>query len=116
MSFLKKFSMLKQTKIFLLIRVVAVDLRGYNLSERPEGLEHYKLQEIIEDLRALIEQFSKIIFLKYRLVMQISMTRVFVSMFFHFVFKHEFKTSYLFIVNDCRYDFVMHVYLRNYSA
>lgn len=40
-------------------RVVAVDLRGYNLSERPEGLENYKLPELVEDLRALIEHFSK---------------------------------------------------------
>lgn len=40
-------------------RVVAIDLRGYNLSERPEGLENYKLPEIVEDLRALIEHFSK---------------------------------------------------------
>lgn len=39
--------------------MVAIDLRGYNLSERPEGLENYKLPEIVEDLRALIEHFSK---------------------------------------------------------
>lgn len=71
-------------------RVVAVDLRGYNLSERPEGLENYKLPEIVEDLRALIEHFSKYYSIGDVKNMQMSMTCVFMLVFllFRFVVKH----------------------------
>jgi epoxide hydrolase 4 len=34
--------------------VVAPDLRGYNLSDKPEGLEAYKLSELVEDVRGVI--------------------------------------------------------------
>lgn len=40
------------------IRTIALDMRGYNLSERPTGSENYKISYIIEDLRALIEHSS----------------------------------------------------------
>ena len=33
---------------------VAVDLRGFNLSSKPEGLSAYRAKEVIEDLRQLI--------------------------------------------------------------
>ncbi len=32
---------------------VAPDMRGYNLSSKPEGVEHYQVPLLIEDLRAL---------------------------------------------------------------
>ena len=34
---------------------VAPDMRGYNTSSKPEGLEHYQTHHMIEDLRALVE-------------------------------------------------------------
>jgi len=33
---------------------VAPDLRGYNLTEKPEGVENYRVKHLIEDLRALV--------------------------------------------------------------
>ena len=35
-------------------RVVAPDLRGYNLSERPEGIESYAIEKVAGDIAALI--------------------------------------------------------------
>jgi pimeloyl-ACP methyl ester carboxylesterase len=35
-------------------RVVAPDLRGYNLSERPEGVESYAMEKVAGDVAALI--------------------------------------------------------------
>lgn len=40
------------------IRTIALDMRGYNLSERPIGSENYKVSYIVEDIRALIEHSS----------------------------------------------------------
>jgi epoxide hydrolase 4 len=37
-------------------RVVAVDLRGYNLSDKPEAPEAYEVRHLIADLRAVITQ------------------------------------------------------------
>lgn len=34
-------------------------MRGYNLSERPEDVTNYKVNDIVEDLRALIEHLSE---------------------------------------------------------
>lgn len=34
---------------------VAVDLRGYNDSDKPEGIEAYQMSEFIEDVRGVIE-------------------------------------------------------------
>jgi pimeloyl-ACP methyl ester carboxylesterase len=36
-------------------QVVALDLRGYNLSDRPEGIEQYKFSVLLDDIRAVIE-------------------------------------------------------------
>ena len=36
-------------------QAVAVDMRGYNLSSKPEDLEAYHVTDLIEDLRALAE-------------------------------------------------------------
>ena len=35
-------------------QVVALDLRGYNLSDRPEGVENYKFPVLLDDIRAVI--------------------------------------------------------------
>ncbi|MEO8026358.1 MAG: alpha/beta hydrolase [Bryobacteraceae bacterium] len=35
---------------------VAPDLRGFNLSEKPEGVANYKARVIVEDIRALADQ------------------------------------------------------------
>jgi epoxide hydrolase 4 len=37
---------------------VAVDLRGYNLSDKPEGVEAYRAKHVVEDLRQLIAHFG----------------------------------------------------------
>lgn len=47
------------THIPLIFRTIAVDLRGYNLSEKPDGAQNYRIQYIVDDLRALIEHLSK---------------------------------------------------------
>jgi len=35
-------------------RVVAPDLRGYNLSDKPEGVENYKVRTVVEDIAGLV--------------------------------------------------------------
>ena len=35
-------------------RVVAVDLRGYNRSDQPQGVDQYKMQLLLEDIEAVI--------------------------------------------------------------
>lgn len=47
-------------------RTVAVDLRGYNLSEKPVGAQNYKVQYMVDDLRALVEHLSKCDIEKYK--------------------------------------------------
>ena len=36
-------------------RAIAFDLRGHNLSDKPEGVEAYRIKPLLEDLRQLIE-------------------------------------------------------------
>ncbi len=38
--------------------VVAPDLRGFNLSDKPQGLEFYTLQELVEDALALVKHLG----------------------------------------------------------
>ncbi|HEU0001030.1 MAG TPA: alpha/beta hydrolase [Ktedonobacteraceae bacterium] len=38
--------------------VVAPDLRGYNLSDKPQGAEHYRMAYLVEDVRQLIEHLG----------------------------------------------------------
>lgn len=38
--------------------VVAPDLRGYNLSSKPAGIDEYKLDRLVEDVRALINDLG----------------------------------------------------------
>ncbi|MFC7007869.1 alpha/beta fold hydrolase [Halalkalicoccus salilacus] len=40
-------------------RVVAPDMRGYNVSEKPHGVEAYRIGTLVEDVRALIEDRSE---------------------------------------------------------
>ncbi len=37
---------------------VAPDMRGYNLSDKPDALDHYKMSVLVEDIRALADHFS----------------------------------------------------------
>ncbi len=38
--------------------VVAPDMRGYNLSDKPEGVENYKIDRLVEDVVGLIDHFG----------------------------------------------------------
>ncbi len=40
-------------------RAVALDLRGHNLSDKPEGVDAYRVKPLLEDLRQLIEHLQK---------------------------------------------------------
>lgn len=40
-------------------QVVAMDLRGYNLSGQPKGVENYKMQHLMDDVVAVIKSFGK---------------------------------------------------------
>jgi pimeloyl-ACP methyl ester carboxylesterase len=37
-------------------RVIVPDQRGYNLSDKPEGVEAYAMEQLVADVRSLIEQ------------------------------------------------------------
>ena len=39
-------------------RVVAIDLRGYNKSDKPKGVENYKMKLLIGDVAAVIKHFT----------------------------------------------------------
>jgi epoxide hydrolase 4 len=39
-------------------RAVAPDMRGYNLSDKPAGVEHYQMKDLVEDVRALAEHLG----------------------------------------------------------
>lgn len=40
-------------------RVVAPDLRGYNLSDKPQGADHYKMPHLVGDVRGLIDALGE---------------------------------------------------------
>ena len=40
-------------------RVVAIDQRGYNLSDKPEGVENYDLRLLIADVAAVVRQLGE---------------------------------------------------------
>lgn len=44
---------------FNAFRVVAVDLRGFSLSDKPFGIENYRKDKIAEDIKQLIEALGK---------------------------------------------------------
>ena len=39
--------------------VVAPDMRGYNLSDKPEGVENYRIEFLVQDVIGLIRHFGK---------------------------------------------------------
>src|SRR5271154_6398498 len=39
-------------------RAVAPDMRGYNLSEKPAGVNSYQMKDLVEDVRALAEHLG----------------------------------------------------------
>lgn len=39
-------------------KVVALDLRGYNLSDKPKGVENYKIDVVVTDVEALIKKMG----------------------------------------------------------
>ena len=39
-------------------QVVAVDMRGYNKSDQPEGVENYKLDKLVADIDAVVNHFK----------------------------------------------------------
>ena len=40
-------------------KVVAIDQRGYNKSDQPEGIDNYKLEKLVDDVKAVIEHFDR---------------------------------------------------------
>ncbi len=40
-------------------QVVAIDQRGYNRSGQPDGLEHYTMDKLVGDVKAVIEHFGQ---------------------------------------------------------
>jgi pimeloyl-ACP methyl ester carboxylesterase len=40
-------------------QVVAIDLRGYNKSDKPEGVDNYKMSKLVDDVLAVIDHFKK---------------------------------------------------------
>ncbi len=40
-------------------RVVAIDLRGYNLSDKPEGQSHYAMHLYLSDIAAVVKHFGE---------------------------------------------------------
>jgi pimeloyl-ACP methyl ester carboxylesterase len=37
-------------------RVIAIDLRGYNLSDKPVALDDYKIEHLVQDVRVVVNQ------------------------------------------------------------
>ena len=40
-------------------QVVAIDQRGYNLSDQPKGVENYTIEKLVGDVRAVIQHFGR---------------------------------------------------------
>lgn len=40
-------------------QVVAIDQRGYNLSDQPEGVENYSMDRLVDDVEAVIRHFKR---------------------------------------------------------
>jgi pimeloyl-ACP methyl ester carboxylesterase len=40
-------------------QVVAIDLRGYNSSDKPEGVEAYRMDKLVGDVAAVLEHFKQ---------------------------------------------------------
>lgn len=40
-------------------QVVALDMRGYNLSDKPEGVDNYKIEKLVGDVAATVKHFGQ---------------------------------------------------------
>ena len=40
-------------------KVVAIDLRGFNESDKPEGVKNYKIEKLVEDVGAVLDHFQQ---------------------------------------------------------
>lgn len=40
-------------------QVVAIDLRGYNKSDQPEGVENYAMTKLVGDVKAVVQHFNQ---------------------------------------------------------
>jgi len=40
-------------------QVVAIDLRGYNRSDQPEGIENYRMEKLLADVSAVLHHFKR---------------------------------------------------------
>ena len=40
-------------------QVVAIDLRGYNKSDQPEGVENYAIDKLVGDVEAVVKHFKQ---------------------------------------------------------
>src|SRR3954447_11774363 len=40
-------------------QVVALDLRGYNLSDKPDGVENYVMDKLVDDVAAVLKHFKR---------------------------------------------------------
>ena len=40
-------------------QVVAIDMRGYNLSDKPQGVENYTMAKLVEDVVAVLKHFKQ---------------------------------------------------------
>lgn len=40
-------------------QVVALDLRGYNKSDKPKGVENYKMEKLVGDVEAVLKHFKR---------------------------------------------------------
>src|SRR4051812_20278806 len=40
-------------------QVVAIDLRGYNKSDQPKGVENYAMEKLVGDVVAVLKHFKK---------------------------------------------------------
>jgi epoxide hydrolase 4 len=39
-------------------KVVAIDQRGYNLSDKPEGVDNYRIEKLVGDVNAVVDHFK----------------------------------------------------------
>ena len=40
-------------------KVVAIDLRGFNTSDKPEGVDNYKIEKLVADVGAVLDHFQQ---------------------------------------------------------